>query len=368
MKIKKSIKKAFIVAAWLVVGSGMLTLLIAANQKQQQHVCKKFVVTIKGSGEKYAIDKWDVVKLLNVGMNGKITNTPVEAFDLSELEALLKTNRWISEADIYFDSQDVMHVLVTEKEPIARVFTTAGTSFYMDSSGVQMPLLDKVSIRLPVFTNYPAVKTASAKDSFLLANVKMLATYINKNPFWSSQIAQVDITEQNTFEAVPTVGNHIIKLGTAENLEDKMHKLFLFYKKVVSKVGFDKYSIIDVQFQNQVVATNKGPVTSVDVLQLQRNIEALLQKNSLNSNGSGYHTAGIAGDTAMATVDSNYRKPIIITAEKYTGNKKSNVAEPKKKISVVKPKVKSAPAKTNKKKVSTTKPKAVMPKLKGAVR
>ncbi|MBL0131954.1 MAG: hypothetical protein IPP43_13305 [Chitinophagaceae bacterium] len=34
----------------------------------------------------------------------------------------MEKNTWIEEAELYFDNRDVMHVTVTEKEPVARVF------------------------------------------------------------------------------------------------------------------------------------------------------------------------------------------------------------------------------------------------------
>ena len=39
-------------AAWLLVIAGITTLLVAANKKQTEHVCKMVNVSIKGKGEK----------------------------------------------------------------------------------------------------------------------------------------------------------------------------------------------------------------------------------------------------------------------------------------------------------------------------
>lgn len=328
------------IAALFIISSGLLTLLIAANKKDQKHICKKIIVTIKGNGSTYAIDKTDIIKLLQTSATQILIGTPISNIDPARLEAKLKTDQWIGSADIYFDSQDALHVLVTEKDPMVRIFTTSGNSFYLDSAGRKMPLLDKVSVRLPVFTNYPDVRVLKAKDSALLNDVKRLAVFINNNAFWSAQIAQVDITADNKFEAIPTIGNHVIRIGSAEDIEAKFNKLFVFYQRVLRQTGFDKYSVLDIQFSNQVVATHKGAVTAIDAQQLQKNIQELLKKNNLQ--------------TQKEDDDSDNIKPAAKT-DSTTVQKATPANNIKTNITNAKPKTKTQA-------IPERKPKAVMPK------
>ena len=356
-------------AVWTAVGSGMLTLLIAANKKEQEHTCKKFIVTIKGSGATYAIDKADVIRLLQSTPAGKLIGKPLSEFNLARLEQKLKTNMWIGEADIYFDSQDALHVLVTEKEPIARVFTAAGNSFYLDSEVKRMPLLEKVSIRLPVFTNFPDGRIMKAKDSALLQDVKHLAHFIANDAFWKAQIAQIDIAGNNTFEAIPVIGNHIIKIGKAEDLDAKFNKLFVFYKNVLSKTGFDKYSVLDIQFNSQVVATHKGVGSAIDSLQLKRNIQELLTKNSLQLQNGTEGATEVKPEVFINSIDTTTVKdtpPASALISKEPDVKKIKTDNPvvKRNPTPVKPKLKPATSKPVRKTeaASKRKPKAVMPR------
>ena len=57
------------------------------------------------------------------------------------------------------------------------------------------------------------------------------------------------------FELVPKVGNHKIVFGGIDNLESKFEKLMIFYKKGLSKTGWNEYSEINLKFKNQVVCT-----------------------------------------------------------------------------------------------------------------
>jgi cell division protein FtsQ len=183
----------------------------------------------------------------------------------------------VSEAELYFDNNNKLHVTITEKEPVARVFTTGERSFYIDSAGRQMPLSEKRSARVPVFTGFPDRKNWNAKDSILVNEIRNIAVFIMNDPFWMAQVAQVDITKEKRFEMVPVVGSHIVKLGNGEMIGAKFNRLMVFYRQVLSKTGFDRYKLIDVQYKGQVVASRYAGDPKVDSIQFKRNVEKLLK-------------------------------------------------------------------------------------------
>jgi cell division protein FtsQ len=257
----------------------MLTLLLAAISKRNQGKCRDYSITIKGVQDNFFIDEKDVEELLVKATKGNIKGQPVVSFNLHALETLLEKNTWIEKAELYFDNQDVLHITVDEKEPVARLFTVTGNSFYIDSLGRIMPLSDKLSARVPVFTSFPDKKQFSAKDSLLLNDVRITANYIVNDGFWMSQVAQIDITPERTFEMIPVVGNHLVRLGSGEDIGQKFHRLMVFYKQVLSKTGFDRYKLIDVQYKGQVVASRYTGDPKVDSIQLRKNVEKLLQQS-----------------------------------------------------------------------------------------
>lgn len=278
MSTRISISKVLIVIIWIAIGSGLLTLLIAANKKEQTHLCKDVFIKIKGVGETFYIDKGDIITILKNGSDKKLIGQPLTKINLAGMEKLLEKSSWVEDAEIYFDSQDVLHITATERQPVARIFTRMGTSYYIDSAAVRLPLLQKMSVRVPLVTNFPGGKKLKSQDSVLLKNIKELAMFVVNNPFWNAQVAQIDIVDEKNIEIIPTIGNHIIRIGSATNIEEKFDRLFVFYKKVLSKTGFDHYSIVDVQYKNQVVATQRGTVSKVDALQLKKNIAELMKK------------------------------------------------------------------------------------------
>ena len=268
----------------------MLTLLLAAIGKKNREHCSDYVITVKTKENNFFVDDKDVLKFLTAATNGNIKGQPMSVFNLRRLEELLEDNVWIKDAELYFDNQDVLHVKVTEREPVARVFTTAGNSFYIDNSMKQMPLSEKMSARVPVFSGFPEKKYLSETGNQLLKNIKAIAEFILNDPFWISQVAQIDITPERNFEMIPVVGNHVVRLGDGENIDRKFHRLFVFYKDVLSKTGFDEYKNIDVQYAGQVVAVKGKTMTKIDSIQLRKNVEKLLLEAQKMENDTTFTT------------------------------------------------------------------------------
>lgn len=278
MNRKKTIRRAIVIGACVLAGGGMATLLVAANCKEKAHYCQRIDVTVNGSGEKLYISKSDILSQLQNAAKDSIINKGIETINVALLEKTLEQHPWIRDAELYFDTHDVLHVVVSEREPVARVFTTAGATFYMDSAGQRLPLLPDVVVRVPVVTAFTASKSLSKRDSAIANDVAALAQYITTHPFWSAQIAQIDITPSGTFELLPVVGNHIIRIGHAENIDEKLSNLLLFYKQVLSKTGFDKYAVVDVQYKDEVIGSHERTASTIDSVQLQRNIQELMRE------------------------------------------------------------------------------------------
>ena len=360
MDAKRTIQKILFVMLWLAIGTGMLTLLVAAIGKKNRDKCAGYDIKIIGAQNNLFVDQKDVLQLLTAN-SGNIKGRLISSINLRSMETLLEDNVWIKDAQLYFDNQDKLHVLVEESEPVARVFTTSGNSFYINENKIRMPLSDKVSAKVPVFTNFPEGKVLSEKDSVLLDDLKTTAVFIMNNPFWMAQVAQLDITEHRTFEMIPTVGNHIVKLGDGKQIDKKFDRLFIFYKQILSKTGFDRYPVIDIQFAGQVVATKNGTSkTRIDTSQLRLNVQRLLQqaKQVQNENTDEEQSAI---EKPKIDVDTSTASPKSFSTN--TGVKKTSDIKIEEKSTNPNPMKPTLESRNDDKKETEKKvPKAVMPK------
>lgn len=257
MKIKLNIKKIVSTIVWSLLGVGTITLMVAAIGKGDKTPCAGYVVKFNRKKDVRFVNETDVITVLNE-FNNPLKGKAIQSFDLKKMEAELKSNPWIENANIYVDNSSKLQVIVKEKEPIARLFFTNGNSCYLDSNLKTVPLHADFSARLPVFTGIPNLrKDKFTRDSIFLNQIKSIAIYLNKNDFWMANIDQINFNPQGNIEMIPKLGDYTILFGDGSAIENKFNNLSEFYIQVLQKKGWNVYSAINVGFDNQIVAVRK---------------------------------------------------------------------------------------------------------------
>ena len=285
---KYKLTKILTALVWILLGSGTIVLLVAAIAKRNNEHCLQTNINISGVQNNFFIDKKDVIEIIQKNNGGKLEDKSIHDIDLASMEIALQKDQWIKKAELFFDNNNVLQVRISEREPIARIFTSSGTSFYMDSSLKRLPLSDKFSARLPVFTNFPTdLMVLTKKDSNLLRQIKTLGEFIGTSPFWMAQIEQVDINETGTFELTPKVGNQVIYFGNADDYREKFGKLLTFYRQIEAIAGWNKYSAIDLKYKGQVIGVRRGAqeikMDSLQAVQIMKTMIANAQKHTNDS-------------------------------------------------------------------------------------
>jgi cell division protein FtsQ len=181
-----------------------------------------------------------------------------ELNDLSE-EKQLNEIKWVENTNIYFDNLQQLQVKIEQRLPVARLFTVSGNSFYIDKEATRLPLRQLSVIRLPIFTGFPSDQEKLSKpDSILLKDILHFALIVKQDSFFLSQIAQINIAPNGDFEMIPALGDHTVLFGSIENIENKLNRLYTFYKKVWPSSGINAYQVLDLRFDHQLLALKKG--------------------------------------------------------------------------------------------------------------
>ena len=256
---KHKIRSIVITSTWILAGCASVVLLAAGVHKTEERQCAGINIKITGVNNNFFIDKSDVLQIIDRYTGNTTKGKAIPNFDLRSMENVLKKEIWIKNAELFFDNNNTLQAIIEEREPVARIFTYTGSSFYIDSSLMMLPLSEKFSARIPVFTGFPSdTKVLAKRDSSLLKNIKDMAIHIQQDPFLMGLIDQVDITSQRSFELLPKIGNQLIVFGDASSYDKKFDKLKLFYKNIIVKSGFGRYNLINLQYDNQVVAGIRG--------------------------------------------------------------------------------------------------------------
>jgi cell division protein FtsQ len=353
---KKIIINILLAIFWTVLGTGTIVLLAAAIRIKDSKKCSGVEITIKAMTNNFFVDKDDILKIITAKLNGEVNDNKVSSFDLKNIEIELEKNIWIKKAQLFFDNNEKLQVNVTEREPVARVFSSYGTTFYVDEEVSMLPLSDKFSARLPVFTNFPSdKKVLLPSDSSLLRDIILISQAIQKDSFYMAMIEQIDITPQNTFEMLPKLGNAVIVVGDAKNIEKKLANLRLFYKEIIVKAGWSRYSEINIQYNNQVVAKRKGvedviadSLRTLQLIQLiadnakrlsEDSLQTIIQDNEKNSSNSNMIQQSMERDensdstqvlepvSSEANVDN--KKSAVVVKQNLDKQKKTNQQLPK---------------------------------------
>ncbi|NQW77755.1 MAG: hypothetical protein HQ449_00420 [Chitinophagaceae bacterium] len=243
---------------WSIAGAALIVLFVIAWKAKEEKKCSSIEIELVGENTAALfIDEKEILQIIHE--QGIKEGLPIGAVNLNTLEKYLETIRWIKHVELFLDNTQALQVKIEQRIPIARIFTASGNSFYIDKEGLQLPLKQLTVLRLPVFTNFPSdQQNLSKPDSLLLNDILHFTKAVQNDSFFMAQTAQVNIAVNGDFELVPTVGDHLVLIGSVENIEDKLNRLYTFYKNVWVQSGLNAYQVIDCRFDNQIVALKKG--------------------------------------------------------------------------------------------------------------
>lgn len=252
-KRKISIRKILQALVTLVLAGGCVFAMLSASSLQNKERISELNIRIKNDRFRF-IDTTEVKKMLLSDRSIDVNKACMGKLNIYQMEKIVSTNPWVADAQVYIDNRKVLNVNITQRIPVARIFDQAGNSYYLDHTLQEMPLSDKYVHYTTVVTNVPVLNTDSSKNA-LRGQIVALVRYIDRDTFWSAQVSQVIVCDDLGFELVPVLGSQKILFGDTSNMESKFRNLFVFYKSVLNRVGWDKYSVLDLRYKTQVVAT-----------------------------------------------------------------------------------------------------------------
>ena len=165
--------------------------------------------------------------------------------DLTEMEVSLLKLSMIKSVKCYFATNGDVNVAVTQRVPVFRVMEE-GRSYYIDNERKRM----STSIK---FSAYVPVVTGNVNFEFATTNLYDFIVYLQSESRWRSAFTQIYVYPDNKVELVPRVGDFIIKMGSLDRYEAKLKKLDKFLKVLPKYHSWDKYSVINLEFCDQVV-------------------------------------------------------------------------------------------------------------------
>jgi cell division protein FtsQ len=210
--------------------------------------CTGMQIEVVEANENSYLNKSQIESFLKTAKQNPVGKN-LSGVSTEAIEKALQTNKLIKETEVYKTIDGTVKVKVYQRTPILRIISNQG-NYYVDNEGEIMPVPVNFSAYVPVATGY-------ISETYAKKQLYDFACFLKKNKYWNTQIEQIHVNANLDVEITPREGNQEIILGKIDDYKENLNKLQLFYEKGMDKVGWNKYSIINLKYKNQVVCTKR---------------------------------------------------------------------------------------------------------------
>jgi len=229
---------------FLVVASLIVFLFSFSNQRNEVRNLTKIEVEFINENALF-ITQNSVNKLL-IQNNDSVTSIGKETLVLNKMEESLLKNPMIKNAEVFVTIDGSLGVKIEQRKPIARVL--GSPDFYIDEEGTKMPLSLVYSARVPIITG-------NLNNDF--EGVTKLLLKINEDDFMRECVIGLQIKLDESINLRIRKNDFKVLFGKPIDIDNKFQKFKAFYKLTKQDSLLSSYSLVNLKFNSQVVATKR---------------------------------------------------------------------------------------------------------------
>lgn len=242
-------KKALVIIGICIVAGYLIFAAFYFQDKSKDGECLNFEVVVNNNENGQFINPIEISKMVTEkGLNPK--GKQLSEINTNKIEELIKTNQLIKKAEVFVTNDNSVRVVIYERKPILRVISNDGRNYYIDDGGNVMPLSRHSTAYLPI-------ASGAIKEELARGDLYKFALFLHNNEFWNAQIEQIVVESNQEITLIPRVGDQRIVLGKLANYEEKLDRLMAFYLKGQNENGWNKYSVLNLKYDKQVVGTKR---------------------------------------------------------------------------------------------------------------
>lgn len=215
----------------------------------KDRVCDNLDVVIVDSALYQFVTKQDivdVVKHYDLDPVGK----PFDEINTLAIRDTIMTNKLVESVKVFTTPKGSIKATVSQKKPVLRVISDIKGNFYVDDERRIMPVSGNFAVYVPVATGV-------IDEEFAQNQLYDFALYLSNHPEWDAWIEQIIVLKNQDVELIPRVGDFRIMLGELGDYKAKLDKFAYFVEEGLNVVGWNRYSAINLRYDNQVVCTRK---------------------------------------------------------------------------------------------------------------
>ena len=228
----------------------LITMIIIAFLQRRDLVCEHIIVQIENRENYSFIKAENIASFLN--NNGiKCVGLKTSEINLLEVENTVKKIKVVRDAVCYFNMKGDLYVKVWQRIPQYRVKSLSG-DYFVDDNREIFPANSSTVAYVPLITG-------KLSTDFATNQLFDLISFIENDRFLATAFTQITVNDERV-SLIPRVGNFVVVLGDVDNFESKLTKYKTFIKKVYKYKEWNKYSVISLEYKNQVVCTKRENV------------------------------------------------------------------------------------------------------------
>lgn len=266
--MKASLSKLAIVTVDFILAAYLVMAFTSLNAKGvTRTVCNKVKIDIADGSANGFIDAKEIKRRL-VAENLYPINRRMDSINTRTIAEKLRKTPFVKTAVCYKTEDGHIYINVTQRMPVARIKADSGDDYYVDDNDKIMPRSN--------YTSDLIIASGNIDSRYATNFVAPFCKAIAGNELWRNLVEQIHITRDHGVEIVPRIGDHIVYLGQLPDgknrtkrqaainkfAEKKLTRLEKFYKYGLNEVGWNKYSYINIEFDNQIICSKSGHTSS----------------------------------------------------------------------------------------------------------
>jgi cell division protein FtsQ len=255
------------VAIWMGILFGIGGLLFLSVQRKRMASVDTVVIHIQAAESGRLIQEKEVKALMVKSLGFSPDRKKIRSVNSQKLERDLKKDARIQHVDVYFDAKDRLHIALVPKEVIVRITDNRGSSYFLDAKGKKVPVVQGSAVRVPLANGFiDAYREGFDKKEgkSVLKDIFYMIQYIRNDEFLHALVEQIFVDENGEIILIPKVGKEKIVFGGADQMDEKFDNLKIFYRDGMTKLGWNRYPVLNVKFVNQVVLVDGKPEASLN--------------------------------------------------------------------------------------------------------
>jgi cell division protein FtsQ len=224
------------------------------EKRQSETICTSVHINIINPEQSNFVDENEIRRLVTADKSVPLVGSAYPRIYLKEIESRTESNLYIQEAQVYKDHRGDVFVDVYIARPIARILRPGARDTYISDKGNLIETSTKYTSRVLLISgSYVKNLNKNLRKDQAQRDLFDFLRFIYKDKFWKAQISQIDINTDGELIIYPQITKQYIQFGTIEDWQKKMYKLKIFYSKILPFRGWNNYSRVNLEYENQII-------------------------------------------------------------------------------------------------------------------